>query len=85
MERYEQLRSWMVDNRVSIAWIARQLNIAQSSAAALLRAERISVKRHGQLVKIGMPEEFLPRAEDVKRPGRPRMVPIWEQPSKATA
>ena len=60
MERYEQLRSWMVDNRVSIAWIARQLNIAQSSAAALLRAERMSVKRHGRLARIGMPEEFCP-------------------------
>ena len=60
MERHEQLRSRVVDDRVSIAWMARRLNVAQSSAAALLRAERMSVKRHGRLARIGMPEEFLP-------------------------
>lgn len=85
MERYERLRSWMVANQVSIAWVARQLSIAKSYARTLLRADRISTKRHGQLVEIGIPEELLPRAEDVKRPGRPRMVPVWEQDSKATA
>lgn len=72
------LRSWMTANRVSIAWVARQLNIAQSSASALLRGDRIPLKRHSQLVKIGIPEELLPRAEDVKRPGRPPMVPMLD-------
>lgn len=84
MERHEQLRSRVVDDRVSIAWMARRLNVAQSSAAALLGAERMSVKRHGRLARIGMPEEFLPGAEDAKRPGRPCMVPVREQNDHAS-
>lgn len=82
MERYTLLKEWMRDNRVTLVWTGKKLGITTSAIQSLLSSDRISVKRHAEFVALGFPPELLPKAEDYVRKA---MVPIWEQPSKATA
>ena len=85
MERYDLLREWMYNNRVTFRWTASKLGISDVGVARLLRSDRISVKRHAEFVDLGFPEELLPRAEDYIHRGRAPLIPVWEQASRAGA
>ena len=85
MERYDLLKEWMRDNRVTFRWLASKLGISGPRIMNLLRANRISIKRHADFVELGFPVELLPKAEDYIPRGRPPKIPDYGQDSKATA
>lgn len=89
MTRYDSLRRWMRENCVTFRFVGQQLGISGPGVRALLTADRIPPARHAQLLALHFPAELLPRPEEYKHPGRPRMVPVWlaegSQPCPADA
>lgn len=71
LTRLERLIIWMRRNRINFSGIGESLGITRMSASRLCKAERIPRERHRALVRLGIPTELLPVAEDVKR-GRKR-------------
>lgn len=69
--RVDHLRAWMVLHKVTFVALGEQLGITGSAAQLLMKGERMAVRRHGQLVALGVPEELLPPAVDIPI-GRPR-------------
>ena len=70
--RVVELRVWMIRNGETYPKIGKALPkpITGSAVEQLLKAERISVDRHGEFKKYGIPESLLPPAQDVPK-GRP--------------
>ena len=83
MERYDLLKEWMRDNRVTFRWTGSKIGITGAGVLRLLRSNRIPVKRHIELIELGFPAELLPKAEDYIPKGKTPLVPVWEQDSKA--
>lgn len=67
--RQERLHLWFRRSGLSQAAVARHLGISPVSFGRWLRAERLPVRNVAMMRELGMPEELLPLARDV-RPGR---------------
>lgn len=72
LTRQECLSIWLRREGVSVADIAKSLDVKPMSVSRWFRAERISSWRHRQLVECGIPAELLPPPVDIA-PGRPRV------------
>lgn len=59
-ERLAALYLWMEENDCSLPRLAVMAGVSEVFMRVLLRRETIPVKRHTQLVALGMPEELLP-------------------------
>lgn len=70
--RQERLKLWLWSNNVPQAEIARQLGVTKSTVGKWVRAERLPTWRWKMLRDVGIPEELLPRAEDVPSGPRPK-------------
>lgn len=69
--RLVDLRVWMIRNRITFPIMGRALGgITGNAVQQLLKADRISVSRHKELLNFGVPAHLLPPAKDVAR-GRP--------------
>lgn len=71
-DRVRHLRAWMVLNGITFSALGEKLGISNSGAQLLLKGERMAVARHKECLALGVPEELLPRPEDVPM-GRPRV------------
>ena len=69
LTRQERLHLWFRRSGLSQAEVARRLGISAGAFGRWLRAERLSVRNVAMMREIGMPEDLLPLAQDV-RPGR---------------
>jgi hypothetical protein len=70
--RILDLRVWMIRAGMTFQKLGRALGgITPGGVHHLLKAERIPVARHKQLLDLGVPAHLLPRAQDVPK-GRPR-------------
>lgn len=65
--RLERLLIWMRRNKFNFSEMGKALGITRVSARRLCNAERISQARHRELVRLGVPIDLLPPAEDVRR------------------
>lgn len=65
LTRQDMLCIWLKRHGKTQADIARTLEVGEVSVSRWMRAERIPEKRHGQLVKLGIPAELLPRPLDI--------------------
>ena len=68
LTRQERLHLWFRRSGLSQAAVARRLGISAGAFGRWLRAERLSVRNVAMMREVGMPEDLLPLAQDV-RPG----------------
>ena len=59
------LSIWLKRQSLTQADIAIALEVGEASVARWMKADSIPVRRHGQLVKLGIPVEFLPDPLDI--------------------
>lgn len=59
------LAIWLKRNHLTQADVARALEVGEITVSRWLRAASIPVRRHEQLVKLGIPAEFLPEPLDI--------------------
>lgn len=69
LTRQERLHLWFRRSGLSQAAVARRLDISAVAFGRWLRAERLPVRNVAMLREIGVPENLLPLAQDI-RPGR---------------
>ena len=67
--RQERLHLWFRRCGLSQAAVARRLDISAVAFGRWLRADRLPVRNVAMLREIGVPENLLPLAQDI-RPGR---------------
>lgn len=65
--RLERLIIWMRRNKINFSGIGESLGITRMSAGRLCKAERIPGARHRELIRLGIPADLLPPAEDIRR------------------
>lgn len=73
LTRQELLILWLKRQGKCQADIARALNVAEISVSRWVRADRISTRRHKQLVEFGIPADLLPVPLDLD-PGRKKII-----------
>lgn len=56
---------WLKKNGIRQIDIARALNVGGNAVLRWMRAETIPVRRHEQLVKLGIPADLLPPPLDI--------------------
>lgn len=81
LTRQEQLIIWLRRKGLTMAGIGRQIGLKRAGAWRLLNADRAPVHRVEQLRQCGIPDELLPRAEDVP----PGNKPGWKENLSAPA
>lgn len=59
-ERCAELRLWMEENGVTPPKLAKMAGVSDVFMRVLLRRDTMPIKRHHQLVALGVPEELLP-------------------------
>lgn len=74
LSRQEKLRLWMSRNRWTYARLARSLDITSNAVAKLCNQSTMPVRRHAQIVTLGVPAELLPQPLDVKPGPKPRKL-----------
>lgn len=72
LTRQEILPIWMRREGLYLSAIAMKIGMTKAGLSNLLRRERIPTRRFNQLRDIGIPEDLLPRAEDIKAGPKPR-------------
>ena len=75
--RQEALDLWVKRNKTSYAALGRLIGVSRAGATGLFKADRAPVDRVEQMRKIRVngseiPEELLPKAEDVKPGPKPQ-------------
>ncbi len=65
LTRQDMLSIWLKRQGKSQADIARALEVGEVSVSRLMRASSIPVRRHEQLLKLGIPAELLPPPLDI--------------------
>lgn len=65
LTRQERLKLWLWRNNCKQAELARKLGVGKSAVGKWIRAERLPSWRVRMLREVGIPEELLPRAEDI--------------------
>ncbi len=74
--RQAMLLAWLKQEGITQARIAQALETSEQSVSRWMRAESLSSRRHGQLVKFGIPAELLPPAVDIPPgPKKTRTLP----------
>lgn len=75
LTRQERLHLWFRRSGLSQAAVARRLDISAVAFGRWLRAERLPVRNVAMLREIGVPENLLPLAQDI-RPGRHNVATV---------
>lgn len=76
LSRQAMLLAWLRQNGITQASIARSLEASEQSVSRWMRAETIPSWRHCQLVKLGIPDELLPRpVHKISGPRKNRTTP----------
>ncbi|MDL2321314.1 hypothetical protein LJC47_03070 [Desulfosarcina sp. OttesenSCG-928-B08] len=71
--RVVDFRVWMIRNNLTFVEIGKHLGgITGNAVHYLIKADRIPVARHEELVALGVPVHLLPPAQDVRRGRRPK-------------
>lgn len=65
LTRQDMLLIWLKRQGKTQADIARALEVGKVSVSRWMRAETIPVRRHEQLVQLGIPENLLPAPLDI--------------------
>lgn len=72
LTRQERLVIWLRRTSTTQAQVARALGVGKPAVGRLLFSERASSWRVKQLRDYGIPEDLLPRAEDIPSGPRPK-------------
>ncbi|GFK95426.1 hypothetical protein NNJEOMEG_03289 [Fundidesulfovibrio magnetotacticus] len=72
LSREEKLQIFLNRSGLTFKAIGGKLDMSGTAAAKLCRGETIPVRRHAELVALGIPAEYLPRPEDIKPGPKPR-------------
>lgn len=75
LTRQESLQIWMRRNNRPQRLFAANLGLSEAALSRMLRADSISSRRHAELVRLGIPPELLPPAEE-KRGGPKRVIAL---------
>lgn len=71
--RFLRLKVWMLERGITFKSIGQFLGISGRSVSKSLRNERMPVRHHRALrLRLDIPVELLPRAEDVPTGPKPR-------------
>lgn len=65
LTRQDMLSIWLKRQGSTQADIARALDVGEITVSRWMRAESIPVRRHEQLLKLGIPAELLPAPLDI--------------------
>ena len=72
LTRQEVLFIWIRREGLHLSSLAMKMDMTKGALSHLLRQDRIPTKRFEQLREVGLPEDLLPRGEDVKVGPKPR-------------
>lgn len=72
LSRQERLRLWMHRNSLTFAALGRQLDLTGNAISKLCSQATMPTRRHAELIALGVPDELLPQALDIKPGPKPR-------------
>lgn len=74
LTRQEALRVWMGRNGTTFTSMGGSLGISANAVSKLCDNETMPTHRHRQLLELGVPEDLLPQAVDIKPGPKPRTM-----------
>lgn len=76
LTRQEMLQVWLKRQGLNGADLARKMETSEQNVGRMLKAETIPPWRYDQLVKLGIPDELLPRpVHKISGPRKKRTTP----------
>lgn len=75
LSREEKLQIFLSRSGLTFKAIGERLGMTGVAAAKLCRGETMPTRRHAEFMALGIPEELLPRGEDIKPGPKPRRLP----------
>ena len=73
IDRRTAFRIWQLTKGVTLAELSKVLGITGCGLSKSLNNERMPVEHHKRLVDFGVPENLLPRPENVRTGPKPKM------------
>ncbi len=74
LSRQEALRVWMARNNLTFTEMGRRMDVTANNVSKQCDQDTMPVHRHEQLREMGVPEELLPVALDLKPGPKPRTL-----------
>lgn len=75
-ERQAALSLWLEERKITMQALATAMGVSRPFVSVMLQRDTIPLKRHTQLVTLGLPQELLPPPYTGPQ-GRPRSTPLF--------